>query len=116
MTRNASDFIAGQVLAWPGVTRHPHRFGGIEFRCEGKEIGHLHGDRLLDIPFPKTVRDELVGSGRAEPHHRFPDSGWVSFWLKSGEDANKAVELLRLKYNLITKKGFPSEDGRDDPS
>jgi hypothetical protein len=116
MNRSASDLIAGQVLAWPGVTRHPHRFGGIEFRCEGKEIGHLHGDWLLDIPFPKTVRDELVSSGRAAPHHQLPNSGWVSFRLKSEEDVDKAVELLRLNYGIITKKRAPSEDGRETPT
>ena len=34
-----------------------------------RELGHIHGDRLVDIPFPKPIRDELVNTGQAEPHH-----------------------------------------------
>ncbi len=115
MTRRASDIIAERVLAWPGVIRQPHRFGGIEFQYAGKEIGHLHGDRLVDIPFPKAVRDRLVGSGRAKPHHLFPDSGWVSVFVETARDADNAVELLRYKYDLLvrntqgTECNFPSD-------
>ncbi len=29
---------------WPGVTAHPHRFGGMEYRLGKRELGHIHGD------------------------------------------------------------------------
>ncbi|PYI54326.1 luciferase family protein [Paenibacillus flagellatus] len=93
-----------ELLAWPGVTRHPHRFGGIELRFDGREIGHLHGERLADLLFPKPVRDRLLAEGRAKPHHIVPDSGWVSFYIDSEEDIVQAVELFRLKYDLMTAK------------
>ena len=32
-----------------------------------REIGHIHGDSLVDIPFPKKIRDEIVAAGQAEP-------------------------------------------------
>jgi hypothetical protein len=51
--------IAG-VMAWPGVERAPPCFGGIEFRLGKRELGHLHGDALVDLPFPRKVGDELV--------------------------------------------------------
>lgn len=70
--------IRQAVTAWPGVTAHPHRFGGVEFRYGHREIGHLHGDRLADLPFPRRVHDELVAAGRAASHHVLPESGWVS--------------------------------------
>lgn len=60
--------IAAAVMAWPGVERAAHRFGGIEFRLGKRELGHLHGDALVDLPFPRKVRDELVAQGRARPH------------------------------------------------
>ncbi|MEK6569772.1 MAG: luciferase family protein, partial [Bacteroidota bacterium] len=44
-----------------------------------KKLGHIHGDSLLDIPFPMKVRDELVTARRVEPHHVLPKSGWISF-------------------------------------
>lgn len=86
------------VLAWPGVTTKIHRFGGTEFNLGKREIGHLHGNGLLDIPFPKAIRDEVVQSGAAQPHHIFPHSGWVSFYLRSEADVPGAVTLLRRNY------------------
>ena len=86
------------ILAWPGVTTKVHRFGGTEFNWGRREIGHLHGHGLLDIPFTRPLRDEAVQSGRAWPHHIFPRSAWVSVYLRSEEDVPNAVELLRRNY------------------
>ena len=35
--------IEREVGGWPGVEERVHRFGGVEFRVNGHEIGHLHG-------------------------------------------------------------------------
>jgi hypothetical protein len=91
--------IVAAVGAWPGVERAPHRFGGTELRLGKRELGHLHGDRLADLPFPRRVRDELVAAGRARPHHVLPDSGWVSFRIESADDVERAIELFRLAYD-----------------
>lgn len=88
---------AGQ---WTGVETKPHRYGGLEFRLGRRELGHIHGDRLLDIPFPKSVRDELVASGEAEPHHYLPTSGWVSVFLRKEEDVPRAIRLLERSFSL----------------
>ncbi|CAG7645975.1 hypothetical protein PAESOLCIP111_05066 [Paenibacillus solanacearum] len=93
--------LQAELLAWEGVTVCPHRFGGIEFQYRGRELGHLHGDRVADFPFPRAVRDELVASGRAHPHHRFPDSGWVTFYIRGADDAADAVALFRLQYERM---------------
>jgi hypothetical protein len=90
--------IAAEVLSWDGVTSAPHRFGGVEFLLGKRELGHLHGDRLADLPFPRKVRDELVESGRARPHHVLPESGWVSFWIDGEDDVPQVLELFRLSY------------------
>jgi len=63
----ASETIRAAVSSWPGMSEAPHRFGGVEFKLGTREIGHLHGDRLLDVPFPRKLRDELVATGRAAP-------------------------------------------------
>jgi len=96
---SVSGEIAREVLAWPGVTAHPHRFGGTEFRYGRRELGHLHGDRLADLPFPRRVRDELIESGRARAHHVLPDSGWVSVPIAGVDDAAAVVSLFRLGYD-----------------
>ncbi len=94
--------IEAAALSWPGVTVGVHRFGGTEFTLtvgqSRREVGHLHGNGLLDIPFTKALRDEMVGAGRARPHHIFPRSGWVSFYIHSEADAPGAVALLRRNY------------------
>lgn len=95
----ASRQITDEILAWPGVEAHPHRFGGVEFRVGSREIGHLHGDRLADLPFPRKVRDDLVRSGRARPHHVLPESGWVSVPIRGPEDVRNVIELFRMNYD-----------------
>jgi hypothetical protein len=97
----ANDRIAEEVLSWPGVTSAPHRFGGVEFRLGRIELGHLHGDRLADLPFPKSVRNELLESGDARPHHVLPESGWVSRSLRSPEDVEAVIGLFRLNYERV---------------
>jgi hypothetical protein len=90
--------IEQTVANWPGVTSEPHRFGGIEFRVGRRELGHLHGDRSADLPFPVKVRDELIAAGRAERHHILPNSGWVSRRIRGVEDVRGVVELFRLNF------------------
>jgi hypothetical protein len=70
--RGAQTRVTKEVTSWAGVATHPHRFPGtvrsltpsrqgqVQDRCGGvkyvigkREIGHIHGDHLVDIPFPK---------------------------------------------------------------
>src|SRR6476661_5669667 len=90
--------ITREVAGWKGVSVSPHRFGGVEFKVGRRELGHLHGSRLADLPFPRRIRDELVESQRVEPHHVLPDTGWVSFRIRTGEDVPAAIALFRLNY------------------
>jgi len=98
MKSAAAQRIRTEVSSWPNVTAKPHRFGGVEFSVGRREIGHLHGGHLVDLPFPMKIHDELIAAGRAQVHHVLPDSGWVSFPIKTEEDVNHAIELLRLNY------------------
>ena len=90
--------IEREVGSWEGVTTHAHRFGGVEFRLGRREIGHLHGERWVDLPFQKTIRDMLVETGRAQPHHVLPETGWVSRQIRSDVDVAGVIELFRLSY------------------
>ena len=100
----AQERITAAVQAWEGMTTAPHRFGGVEYLYGRREIGHIHGDRLVDIPFPTRVRDEIVAAGLAQPHHLLADSGWVSFYLREEADIDRAVELLRRSYELASRQ------------
>ncbi len=92
--------IVAVVHGWADVEVRPHRYGGFEFRLGKRELGHVHGDALVDIPFPKSVRNEIVASGEAEPHHILPNSGWVSVFLRTNEDVERAVRLLQRSFQL----------------
>lgn len=98
--KGAGRQIYEAVTGWEEASNAPHRFGGTEFRLGHREIGHVHGDSLVDIPFPLGVRNELVASGAAEPHHILPKSGWVSIFLRNPGDVERAIQLLRKSYEI----------------
>lgn len=100
----ASQQIQNTLLAWEGVEAAPHRFGGLEFRIGMREIGHIHGDWLVDIPFPTKVRDEIVSVGLAEPHHILPETGWVSLQLRKAQDIQVAIDLFKRSYDIAMKQ------------
>ena len=100
----AMERIHQTVAVWEGVASWPNRFGGIEFRLGKRELGHLHGGYLLDLPFPRIIRDELVEAGRVAPHHILPESGWVSFYIRREEDVDEAIGLLNISFDLAKKR------------
>jgi hypothetical protein len=108
--RGAREAITLELSAWPGVSSRPHRFGGTEFVYgERREIGHIHGDQLVDIPLPTRLRDEMVAAGRAEPHHILAESGWISFYLRQPDDVARAIELFHLSYDVAARQRAPGD-------
>lgn len=102
--RGAQERISAALLTWEGVSAHPHRFGGTEYRLGKRELGHIHGDRLVDIPFPTRVRDEIVAAGTAQAHHILPESGWISLYLRKNRDVETAVSLFERSYEIARKQ------------
>jgi len=80
----------------PGVTLRVHRFGGVEFSISGRELGHLHGNGLLDVHLGCESARAFLHTRRAEPHHVLGNSAWVSFWVESLDEVPNAVDLLKL--------------------
>ncbi|HLO33679.1 MAG TPA: luciferase family protein [Anaerolineales bacterium] len=107
---NAQKIITQTLTSWEGVSSAPHRFGGVEYRLGTRELGHIHGDYLVDIPFPKKVRDEIVNANLAEPHHILPDTGWISFYLRREEDVQAAIALLRRSYEIAWRQKQPRSE------
>jgi hypothetical protein len=90
--------IEEEVTSWPNISIHPHRFQAREFRIGNAELGHVHEGGVVDIPFPRPVRDFLLAEGLAQEHHWVPNSGWTTFHVRNQEDLNHAIWLLRLSY------------------
>jgi hypothetical protein len=91
--------IRNEVGGWPSVTVERRGRDFLEFRLGRRELGHLHGSRLADLPFPVRIREELVRDGKASVHYTHPETGWVSFWIRSDSDIASVVDLFRLNYD-----------------
>ena len=100
---NIIENMKKEILSWPYVTSEAHRFGGIEFLLNKKEMGHIHNEGLADIPFPMKIRNELVNSGRVKHYHVLPQSGWISYWFHNNEeeDVSTVIELFRMRYEQL---------------
>jgi Family of unknown function (DUF5519) len=96
--------IKHEILSWPGVTSNPYHFGGVEFRVNKRDMGHIHGEKLADLPFPIEIRKDLIASGKALPHIIYPESRWVSYIIHSEEDELKILDLFRLQYERLINK------------
>lgn len=92
------EVIVNTVANWDEIAVEPHRFGGWEFRLANVEIGHVHRGGLVDIPFTRAIREQLVTEHLAQPHHILPESGWISFYMRAEADLERALWLLRLSY------------------
>ena len=84
------------VTELPGVHAGVHRLGGVGFFFRGKECSHIHGNGLLDCFVGRAKREALVRADRASPHHVFPCSRWISFWIKNDKDVRPAIDLIRI--------------------
>src|SRR5580658_859187 len=104
--------LADEVAQWPGISVHPHRFGGREFLLGKAEVGHVHSNGVVDIPFPRPIRDELLVEGLAEEHYWVPDSGWSTFRVRTEDDLAHARWMLRLSYLRYVLKQDADPPGR----
>ena len=95
------------VSSWAEVSIHPHRFGGREFRFRAAEIGHVHNGGIVDIPFPRSIRDALLDERLAEAHRWVPNSGWITLRIRSEQDFDHALWLMRLSYLRYALKTAP---------
>jgi hypothetical protein len=95
------------VASWPRIFVQPHPFGGREFRFANAEVGHVHDGGIVDIPFPRSIRDALLTEGLAQEHQWVPHSGWVTFRVRSHKDLQHAVWLMRLSYFRYALKTAP---------
>jgi hypothetical protein len=93
--------IETEVLSWGQTSISMHKFGGVQFNCCGREIGHIHSNGILDILFTRKIKQQLMEEGRISDHHAFAGSGWISFYITNKEDTTYAVNLLKIAYLKI---------------
>jgi hypothetical protein len=90
--------VEREVLLWPGTTSVPGRFDAVAFRYGKREIGHVHRDRVADLPVTPQAREELLAKGRARPH-RAGSKGYISYPMEDREDVSTVLEILGWNYD-----------------
>ena len=105
----ASEQITAEVTSWPGVTAGHGERGEFAFKLGGRELGHLHGDRVAHFGFPKDVWSELYEQGRIDYHPVFPGRpGFGSRRIETEADVRDVIALLRLNYDRVAARhGVP---------
>jgi len=114
----AMEAVEAAAIGIPAVSLTVHRLGGLGFAFGGRELGHLHGNGLLDLFTGRKLARDLVAAGRADTHHFFGESAWVSYWVRSAADVIQAVALLQCVFGRRQREpANPAQaGGRVNPS
>jgi RNA polymerase sigma-70 factor (ECF subfamily) len=99
--------IISEALSWPGVSRTKGQFGSVVLRVGRRELGHLHGDAVADVPLALELQDQLVEDRMALEHQRRHDPRWVTVPLETEEGVQQALALLRDNYEREQAKPSP---------
>lgn len=95
------DDIEAEVLEWEGTAAKIHKYGGLQFNCGRKEIGHIHSNGLLDMLLSRAIKQKLMEEGRIADHHSFKNTGWISFYIRNADDKEYALKLLKFGHERI---------------
>jgi hypothetical protein len=106
-----SEQITKEVTSWPGVEAGFGARGEFGFKVGRREIGHLHGDHVAHLGFPKDVWQALFDQGRIGYHPVFPGKpGFGARRIENEEDVRDVIELMRLNYDrVVARHGVPLE-------
>lgn len=92
------------VKSHNAISTKYHKYGGIQFNIANREIGHMHGDGLVDIYLNKGLQKMFVEQGIVEEHHVLKGTGWVSFKISRNpnlKDLKKVTEIaIELRKGL----------------
>src|SRR5258708_10571517 len=90
--------LEDEISAWPHVSIYPHRFGGREFRFGDAEVGHMHAGGVVDIPFPRSIRDAVLEEGLARSIDGFRTQAGSLFACPARVISRHALWLMGLSY------------------
>lgn len=94
--------VVHTIKQWDGITTHYHRYGGLEFRVNGRELAHIHGNGLLDVLAGRQIRTLLIEKQAVHTHHTLAESGWVSLYITRTTDIRQILTILQWLHSLHT--------------
>ncbi|MFD0766005.1 luciferase family protein [Mucilaginibacter lutimaris] len=99
------DEIETEVSGWQNIRVFTHKYGGLQFNCGNREMGHIHSNGLLDMLLNRNIKAQLMAEdARIKDHHSFKNSGWISVYMKEKADKDLAVRLFKIACDLKTKE------------
>ncbi|RMG16662.1 MAG: hypothetical protein D6731_05700 [Planctomycetota bacterium] len=89
-----------RLLAWPGVSLRPSRFGGeVGFWVGEREFAHFHAGNEVDLRLTRAVVRRLRGELRADPRVEISSGGdWVAVRFPRSKSFERALELAWQAY------------------
>lgn len=94
--------IDATIFKLPLMTEGRHFYGSIEWRYRNKPIGHVHGNKVVGILFPKDLRTQLIQQEKVE-QNKYARNG-VSLYSKSQADIPLFIKLLEIFYQIVKNK------------
>ncbi|MDB5127990.1 luciferase family protein [Mucilaginibacter sp.] len=99
------DDIEKEVLKRDNTTATTHKFGGLQFNHENKELGHIHSNGLLDMLLNRELKQQLIQqNSRVKDHHSLKNTGWLSFYMETHGDKEFVLELFEMAYKVQMDK------------
>lgn len=104
--------LEAETLKWTGITTSVHSMGGIAFRHNRKEIGHIHWNGDLDLVLDRNLTEHLLKIEGIKQHRFVPDTA-ITFPVNHADDLEFALALLRFSYvlKLGRIKSSPPQSG-----
>jgi hypothetical protein len=99
MSNDIRRAVIAEMSGWPGVEIDATNPDHPQFHVGRVELGHLHGDAVAHLPFPRRVRDALIERGEVTPHPMFPDAGWVERRISGPDEVAHVLQLFRMNHD-----------------
>jgi hypothetical protein len=101
-TKTPSTQITDEVTSWPGIESGYGSRGEFAFKVGSREIGHLHGDHVAHLFFPKSTWHELRAEGRITEHPVFPGKpGPAARRIENDDDIEDILRMMRMNYDRV---------------
>jgi hypothetical protein len=95
--------IVQAVGSWTGtaITRDRR---GVCLTLDGVKLGHLDWDGWLVLPFEAEMRNQIVAEKLAHRDPGQPDTGHAILNIRTADDVDRALWLLRIAYLIQDAK------------